>query len=508
MEVESSKPVQDMDIENENTESGEKLPKAVPLSLEILQNLMFVKRGVELKESRLLSRALRHIPSIRKKLKSCVVEGVVNDMNHASVHSEVEKGYTERMRALLSCCDVVSRTEGEVDMEDDMLSLGRERIGVVHPEMEMYLMILTITLAIDAEQYDSAVSVSKTAVDLLAKYNRRTMDMLGAKIHFYYAFAHELRGGDSEVIRHVLHAAYRTACLRLDDVGQATCLNLLLRSYILTHQIDVAHKLLSKTVFPTTRATAQVARYLYYTGRIQTIQLEYTEAHASLMQASHKAPQSTALGFRLAIHKLMLVVTLLMGDIPMKSAFAVEGMKQYLLPYLDLAQTVRVGDLPAFLAVTAQHEQTFERDGNARLIARLRQNVIKTGLRKINVSYSRISLEDIATKLSLTSVEDAESVVMKAIRDGVMEASIDHAAGEVKMKSLGDVYATSEPSAAFHKRIEFCLQIHNDCIRAMRFPDNAHADELEAARLTMVRQKTEPDLEDLAGSDSSDGPVF
>ena len=57
------------------------------------------------------------------------------------------------------------------------------------------------------------------------------------------------------------------------------------------------------------------------------------------------------------------------------------------------------------------------------LILRLRHNVIKTGLRAISLSYSRISLADVASKLTLGSREDAEFIVAKAIRDGVIEVS-------------------------------------------------------------------------------------
>jgi len=52
--------------------------------------------------------------------------------------------------------------------------------------------------------------------------------------------------------------------------------------------------------------------------------------------------------------------------------------------------------------------------------------VIKFGLKKINIAYSRISLSDIQKKLSLESVEETEQIVAKAIRDGVIEAKIDH----------------------------------------------------------------------------------
>lgn len=40
------------------------------------------------------------------------------------------------------------------------------------------------------------------------------------------------------------------------------------------------------------------------------------------------------------------------------------------------------------------------KDGNYSLVLRLRHNVIKTGLRKIIISYSRISFADIALKVA------------------------------------------------------------------------------------------------------------
>lgn len=48
--------------------------------------------------------------------------------------------------------------------------------------------------------------------------------------------------------------------------------------------------------------------------------------------------------------------------------------------------------------------------------SRLRHNVIKAGVRMINLSYSRISLSDIALKLQLDSPEDAEFIVAKVSR--------------------------------------------------------------------------------------------
>lgn len=49
--------------------------------------------------------------------------------------------------------------------------------------------------------------------------------------------------------------------------------------------------------------------------------------------------------------------------------------------------------------VAEVHGGTFAADKTANLVARLRHNVIRAGLRRINLAYSRISLQDVAAKL-------------------------------------------------------------------------------------------------------------
>ena len=62
----------------------------------------------------------------------------------------------------------------------------------------------------------------------------------------------------------------------------------------------------------------------------------------------------------------------------------------------------------------------------------------------------------------LSSVQDTESIVAKAIRDGGIDAAIDHANGWMLSNEIADIYSTSEPAAAFHARTAFCLDIHNE----------------------------------------------
>jgi len=163
-----------------------------------------------------------------------------------------------------------------------------------------------------------------------------------------------------------------------------------------------------------------------------------------------------------------------MGDIPERSLFASKELKHSLIPYLQLTRAVRVGDLSLFHSVQTEYKAGFDADETHSLIVRLRHNVIKAGLRKINLSYSRISLADIASKLKLDSPLDAEYIVVKAIADGVIDAYVDRDSGTLVSNQVGDVYASTEPQAAFNKRIQFTLDIHHDAVKALRFPPNAH----------------------------------
>ena len=87
-----------------------------------------------------------------------------------------------------------------------------------------------------------------------------------------------------------------------------------------------------------------------------------------------------------------------------------------------------------------------------------------------------------------------ECIVAKAVRDGVIDAEIDHAAGVLISKEVDDLYATLEPQLAFHKRTSFCLNVHNDAVKAMSFPPDAHKGDLEqeeAKRKERLREEAE-----------------
>lgn len=54
-------------------------------------------------------------------------------------------------------------------------------------------------------------------------------------------------------------------------------------------------------------------------------------------------------------------------------------------------------------------------------------------------------LQDVAEKLCLPSADDAEYIAAKAIRDGALDAVVDHAGGFLATREVTDLYSTNEP---------------------------------------------------------------
>jgi len=462
---------------------------------DIKGNFPLLERAVTLFDARFSLRALRSISSIRKRLTPDILTQVI---------TETYPSTSPAAKSLLVALDredavfgkpAVS-TEMEID-NDPKSKTGKKEQKEIIPEVEIFLGILTQIYYLDNHLNQKGAVFSGHLAERIHSLNRRTLDSLTARVYFYYSmFCEKIAplppSPSSPVvsIRPALLSALRTAVLRKDIDTQSTIIVLLLRNYLSTSHITQADLLISHTKFPENASNNQVARYLYYLGRIRAIQLQYSEAHGHLTAATRKAPSSpSAAGFSQTATKLLLVVELLMGDIPDRATFRQASLERALQPYLVLVQAVRVGLLGEFENAIRQHGDVFRKDGTYTLILRLRQNVIKTGIRMMSLSYSRISLRDICIRLKLESEESAEYIVAKAIRDGVIEASLDRERGFMKSKDVGDVYATREPGEAFHDRITACLALHDESVKAMRFPMNQHRLELKNAQEARERER-------------------
>ncbi|KAJ4458808.1 putative 26S proteasome non-ATPase regulatory subunit 3 [Paratrimastix pyriformis] len=328
-------------------------------------------------------------------------------------------------------------------------------------ELESYLSLLSGVFLMDLKEYPKAHEVIS---DLIAKIGRlpvnKRHDLLEvqAQAYFFLSRIFELIGSLS-ANRPLFLDAYRVACLHRDELGQVTLINILLRSWMLDNQNRDAIIFAEKTHFPASAPPAQQARHLYYLGRLFALQSDYQHASTSLQLALNKSPVS-ARGFRLATHKLLCLVELLLGDIPQRQVFRQKGLK----PYFELARAVREGRLASFKRVMDDYEKAFEHDEVLNLVIRLRHN---------------------------------------AIREGVVQATINHETGFLHALPQEDLYQTFAPEQMMHKRITQCIEARTDLLKSLRYLGVRDRDEEDE----QARKEREELEQEVAHLDDFDGDM-
>jgi 26S proteasome regulatory subunit N3 len=264
--------------------------------------------------------------------------------------------------------------------------------------------------------------------------------------------------------RTLLHS-FRQSVVRGDPECQASLINCILCNYIQFNLYVQADKFASKVTFPENTNINQLARYAYYLGqsfgcvfihftcyflgRINAIQLDYSTAYKYLLQATRKAPQGTmvAAGFQQTVRMCPngFFNALELGKQACDYSAVVDGRNSGAISFPTthacpkplsvskyrsrqelmhpdsqihesiLLLAVRRGDLDMFQSTLEKYQSAFQRDGNFTMVLRLRHNVIKAGVRLLNIAYFRISFDDVCSKLGLESPADAEFIVAKVI---------------------------------------------------------------------------------------------
>ncbi|AET41041.1 proteasome regulatory particle lid subunit RPN3 Ecym_7193 [Eremothecium cymbalariae DBVPG len=424
-------------------------------------------------DSRYVWKSLRELPGWRKELNqhtlSILITLIYPDDSsfkvpllkvvNQNLKSNVENAESFRSKYPADFYQLTNA--GKVDVSAELNSF-------IHLFVQLYLL--------DSEQVVEleAFNLQTVVPRVLQYYNNRTLDLINAKLWFYIARTHELLGNSRDyTIRNEMMKFLRTATLKYDNESKAMLITLIIRDLLNSGEVETASDFISKVEFPSDHDVSSPleARYYFYLSKINAIQLDYSAANDYVMAAIKKAPNSqSSLGFLQQANKLHCVIQLLMGDIPELSFFHQKGMEETLTPYYHLSKAVKLGDLKKFTATISRYKPQLVQDGNYQLCVRLRSNVIKTGIRIISLTYKKISLKDICLRLHLDSEQTVEYMVSRAIRDGVIEAKINHQEGYIETSELLNVYATKQPQHIFDDRIIFVNQLHDECVVAMRYP--------------------------------------
>ncbi|CCE63129.1 hypothetical protein TPHA_0E00330 [Tetrapisispora phaffii CBS 4417] len=457
-----------MDVDSEVLYAGE---ESVNILIQVLSNVVKTTTSLDL---RYIWSSLRELSSIRKDtLDQQTLAALVGILYPESsmFKNSLLKYINDNQKIDVTDAEKIRNSYPSVFYEvtnKKTIEVAAEVNAFVHLLVQLYLL--------DSGKLQELDAFNKKIVipNVLYHYNKRTLNLINAKLWFYVVICNEKLGRKTDlIIRSEMIKFLRIASLKHDHETKAMLINLILRDCLSAGDIEAAADFVAKVDFPITDVSSSLeARYYFYLSKIYAIQLNYSTANEYIISAIRKAPNTNnSLGFLQQAYKLQCVIELLMGDIPELSFFTQSNIKKSLEPYYYISNAVKHGNLQKFTSAIKTYKQQLIKDGNYQICVRLRSNVIKTGIRIISLTYKKISLKDICLRLHLDSEQTVEYMVSRAIRDGVIEAKINNEEGTIETSELLNTYGTTQPQQMFDERINFVNQLHDECVKAMRYPD-------------------------------------
>ncbi|MFS8016264.1 hypothetical protein Hanom_Chr15g01366491 [Helianthus anomalus] len=275
-------------------------------TVSVLQHLKeiaaLIETGAYAREVRRILRAVRLTIALRRKLKASVISSFLGFA--LAPGSEAH----QRLSSYLPKDD-------QNDMEVDTASSATQTTVKHSPELEIYCYLLVLIFLIDQKKYNEAKACSSASIARLKNLNRRTVDVLASRLYFFYSLSYELTDELSDIRGSIFLLCTGLLHCVMMSWGRkrfSTCYFAII--FITIYMI----KLKSSGLRHHALKLIQISR---------TIQLEYTDAKESLLQAARKAPVA-ALGFRVQCNKWAVIVRLLLGEIPERTVFMQKGMEK------------------------------------------------------------------------------------------------------------------------------------------------------------------------------------
>ena len=104
--------------------------------------------------------------------------------------------------------------------------------------------------------------------------------------------------------------------------------------------------------------------------------------------------------------------------------------------YHELASAFVDYELEKFNNLCQKYHDIFERDKNYGLIKQLQTAFFKLNIQKLTKTFITLSLNDIVSKASLSSVTHAQTLILNMIRDGEIFATINQRDGNLIKKNI------------------------------------------------------------------------
>ena len=245
----------------------------------------------------------------------------------------------------------------------------------------------------------------------------------------------------------------------------------LLRNLLKSGQLKETTQLLKNCRFPEHIGHSLLAKFLFYKGVYLSRVGQLTPALNFITESLRKASEDTTKkglnAFKSSAQKLKIVLQLLVND-PISHQWLNEN--KIPVHYMSLVGAVNRGDNMQFHEVINTHKSSFEKDDVMRLLDDMRSVVTKNALKKLSISYSKISIKDALAKLGVGNNPDFDlNAFLTKSREDLPEFTIDHKNLSIEFTQKSDNYYSSQTRESLIRRIRHLQGLEEQVNKSLKF---------------------------------------
>ncbi|KAJ2789645.1 26S proteasome non-ATPase regulatory subunit, partial [Coemansia guatemalensis] len=160
----------------------------------LTRSLKFLQRGIAAAEAHYIYRALRAVPSLRKRLSPEVLAEAI-----AACTSETDApNVRDCLRSMLALLK-----QGQKESQS---------AGACGPELCLFLGLLSLLSLLDSGDRAGGIKLAESLINIISGSQRRTLDPIASRVFFYYSRIFEMEGRLHDV-RPALLGALQAATL-------------------------------------------------------------------------------------------------------------------------------------------------------------------------------------------------------------------------------------------------------------------------------------------------------
>jgi len=227
--------------------------------------------------------------------------------------------------------------------------------------------------------------------------------------------------------------------------------------------------------------------YYYYGGVIYATLKNY-ERSLYAFEVALTTPASAISHIMLESYKKYILVSLILHGkvepLPKYTSQVVNRLLKPMSPIYHEIATVFGGNKPSSLEmVLNRNREALQRDNNWGLAKQVQESLYKKIIQRLTQTFLTLSLNDMALRVQLPNVVEAEKLVLTMIEEGDIFASISQKDGMVLFNDNPDKYDSTSTVDRLQKEVNICVDLD---VQVQRMEEAICVNELYVKKATGI----------------------